>query len=72
MMMINNICIIITILPFQVVCGQLLVHWIEAALDQGVERDLWNLGFRNTIAQLQAQAKDKQVKYFMCDYVILF
>ncbi|XP_050717150.1 nonsense-mediated mRNA decay factor SMG7-like isoform X3 [Eriocheir sinensis] len=44
----------------QVVCGQLLVHWIEAALDQGVERDLWNLGFRNTIAQLQAQAKDKQ------------
>ncbi|KAK3886902.1 hypothetical protein Pcinc_008970 [Petrolisthes cinctipes] len=44
----------------QVVCGQLLVHWIEAALDRGVERDLWNLGFRNTITQLQAQAKDKQ------------
>ncbi|XP_066975128.1 nonsense-mediated mRNA decay factor SMG7-like isoform X4 [Macrobrachium rosenbergii] len=44
----------------QVVCGQLLVHWIEVALDHGVERDLWNLGFRNTITQLQAQAKDKQ------------
>ncbi|KAK8388592.1 hypothetical protein O3P69_020530 [Scylla paramamosain] len=44
----------------QVVCGQLLVHWIEAALDHGVERDLWNQGFRNTITQLQAQAKDKQ------------
>lgn len=44
----------------QVVCGQLLVHWIEAALDHGVERDLWNLGFRNTITQLQAQTKDKQ------------
>ncbi|ROT80672.1 putative protein SMG7-like [Penaeus vannamei] len=44
----------------QVVCGQLLVHWIESALDHGVERDLWNLGFRNTITQLQAQAKDKQ------------
>ncbi|KAK7078886.1 Protein smg7 [Halocaridina rubra] len=44
----------------QVVCGQLLVHWIDVALDHGVERDLWNLGFRNTITQLQAQAKDKQ------------
>lgn len=50
------------------VCGQLLVHWIEAALDRGVERDLWNLGFRNTITQLQAQAKDKQQVPVWCQY----
>ncbi|XP_076058710.1 uncharacterized protein LOC143035712 isoform X3 [Oratosquilla oratoria] len=44
----------------QGVYGQLLVNWPDAALDQGVELDLWTHGFKNTIAQLQASVKEKQ------------
>jgi len=34
---------------------------LEYALDQKVEQDLWNHGFKNNINKLQQLAKDKKV-----------
>lgn len=44
----------------QRVYQQVLILDLEYALDKKVEQDLWNHGFKNFIANLQAIAKDKK------------
>lgn len=46
---------------FQIVYQQVLTLDLEYALDQKVEQDLWNHGFKNNINKLQQLAKDKKV-----------
>lgn len=44
----------------QKIYQQVLILDLEYALDRKVEQELWNLGFKNYIATLQSQAKDKK------------
>lgn len=44
----------------QKIYQQVLILDLEYALDRKVEQDLWNLGFKNYIATLQSQAKDRK------------
>lgn len=44
----------------QKIYQQVLILDLEYALDRKVEQDLWNLGFKNYIATLQLQAKDRK------------
>ena len=46
---------------FQIIYQQVLTLDLEYALDQKVEQDLWNHGFKNNINKLQQLAKDKKV-----------
>lgn len=46
---------------FQIIYQQVLILDLEYALDQKVEQDLWNHGFKNNINKLQQLAKDKKV-----------
>lgn len=46
---------------FQIIYQQVLTLDLEYALDQKVEQDLWNHGFKNNINRLQQLAKDKKV-----------
>ncbi|KAJ8681477.1 hypothetical protein QAD02_017264 [Eretmocerus hayati] len=39
---------------------QVLILDLEYALDRKIEQELWNLGFKNYIALLQSQAKDRR------------
>lgn len=47
---------------FQIIYQQVLTLDLEYALDQKVEQDLWNHGFKNNINKLQQLAKDKKVQ----------
>lgn len=44
----------------QKIYQQVLILDLEYALDRKVEQELWNLGFKNYIATLQSQAKDRK------------
>ncbi|XP_012253866.2 nonsense-mediated mRNA decay factor SMG7-like [Athalia rosae] len=44
----------------QKIYQQVLILDLEYALDRKVEQELWNLGFKNYIATLQLQAKDRK------------
>lgn len=44
----------------QKIYQQVLILDLEYALDRKVEQELWNLGFKNYIATLQSQVKDKK------------
>lgn len=44
----------------QKIYQQVLILDLEYALDRKVEQELWNLGFKNYIAMLQSQAKDRK------------
>ncbi|KAK2581218.1 hypothetical protein KPH14_008016 [Odynerus spinipes] len=44
----------------QKIYQQVLILDLEYALDKKVEQELWNLGFKNYIAMLQSQAKDRK------------
>ncbi|XP_001605792.1 protein SMG7 [Nasonia vitripennis] len=44
----------------QKIYQQVLILDLEYALDRKVEQELWNLGFKNYIAMLQSQAKDRR------------
>ncbi|XP_011350977.1 protein SMG7 isoform X2 [Ooceraea biroi] len=44
----------------QKIYQQVLILDLEYALDRKVEQELWNLGFKNYIATLQVQAKDRK------------
>lgn len=44
----------------QKIYQQVLILDLEYALDRKVEQELWNLGFKNYIAMLQLQAKDRR------------
>ncbi|XP_043475268.1 protein SMG7-like [Leptopilina heterotoma] len=44
----------------QKIYQQVLILDLEYALDRKVEQELWNLGFKNYIALLQSQAKDRK------------
>ncbi|XP_046591118.1 protein SMG7 isoform X1 [Neodiprion lecontei] len=44
----------------QKIYQQVLILDLEYALDRKVEQELWNLGFKNYIATLQTQAKDRK------------
>ncbi|XP_046740287.1 uncharacterized protein LOC124407800 isoform X2 [Diprion similis] len=44
----------------QKIYQQVLILDLEYALDRKVEQELWNLGFKNYIATLQIQAKDRK------------
>ncbi|XP_057325875.1 nonsense-mediated mRNA decay factor SMG7-like [Microplitis mediator] len=44
----------------QKIYQQVLILDLEYALDKKVEQELWNLGFKNYIAILQAQVKDRK------------
>ncbi|KAF7390262.1 hypothetical protein HZH68_012119 [Vespula germanica] len=44
----------------QKIYQQVLILDLEYALDKKVEQELWNLGFKNYIATLQSQAKDRK------------
>lgn len=48
---------------FQIIYQQVLTLDLEYALDQKVEQDLWNHGFKNNINKLQQLAKDKKVHF---------
>lgn len=48
---------------FQIIYQQVLTLDLEYALDQKVEQDLWNHGFKNNINKLQQLAKDKKVLF---------
>jgi len=45
----------------QIIYQQVLTLDLEYALDQKVEQDLWNHGFKNNINKLQQLTKDKKV-----------
>lgn len=56
-------------IPVQIIYQQVLTLDLEYALDQKVEQDLWNHGFKNNINKLQQLAKDKKVRtYLIIDY----
>ncbi|KAH0556584.1 hypothetical protein KQX54_001196 [Cotesia glomerata] len=50
----------ITQQELQKIYQQVLILDLEYALDKKVEQELWNLGFKNYIAILQAQVKDRK------------
>lgn len=51
-------------IPVQIIYQQVLTLDLEYALDQKVEQDLWNHGFKNNINKLQQLAKDKKVRTY--------
>lgn len=53
------------LIPAQIIYQQVLTLDLEYALDQKVEQDLWNHGFKNNINKLQQLAKDKKVRTYL-------
>jgi len=47
---------------FQAAYQQVLLLDLEYALDQKVEQELWNYGFKNYIGLLQNLVKDRKVR----------